>query len=55
MRSYRWKSKGRRRAQFIDDLDFGPNLLYAEIVESPHAHALIKKIDISKAEKYRAW
>lgn len=39
-------------AQFIDDLDFGSNLLYAEIVESPHAHALIKKIDISKAEKY---
>lgn len=39
-------------AQFIDDIDFGPNLLYAEIIESPHAHARIKKIDISKAEKF---
>jgi CO/xanthine dehydrogenase Mo-binding subunit len=38
-------------AQFIDDIDFGPNLLYAEIIESPYPHALIKKIDISKAEK----
>jgi len=38
-------------AQFIDDLDFGRNLLYAAIVESPHPHALIKKIDTSKAEK----
>jgi CO/xanthine dehydrogenase Mo-binding subunit len=38
-------------AQFIDDLDFGRNLLFAEIVESPHPHALIKKIDTSKAEK----
>lgn len=38
-------------AQFVDDLDFGPNLLYAEIVESPYAHALINKIDTSEAEK----
>ena len=22
-------------AQYVDDLDFGPNLLHAEIVESP--------------------
>ncbi len=38
-------------AKYVDDIDFGPNLLYAEIVESPYAHALIKKIDSSKAEK----
>lgn len=38
-------------ATFVDDIDFGPDLLYAEIVESPHAHALIEKIDASQAEK----
>lgn len=38
-------------AQFIDDLDFGPNLLYAEVVESKFAHALISSIDTSEAEK----
>jgi CO/xanthine dehydrogenase Mo-binding subunit len=38
-------------AQFIDDIDFGPNLLYAEIIESPHPHAIIRKIDKTKAEK----
>jgi CO/xanthine dehydrogenase Mo-binding subunit len=38
-------------AVFVDDIDFGPNLLHAEIVESPHAHALIKKVDTSEAEK----
>lgn len=38
-------------AQYVDDLEFGPDLLYAEVVESPHPHALIKKIDTSRAEK----
>ncbi len=38
-------------ARYVDDLDFGPNLLYAEIVESPYPHALIKSIDTSEAEK----
>ena len=38
-------------ARYVDDLDFGPDLLYAEIVESPHAHALITGIDISAAER----
>ena len=37
-------------AQFVDDIDFGPDLLHAAIVESPHAHALIKGIDTSEAE-----
>ncbi len=38
-------------AHYIDDLDFGPSLLHAHIVESPHAHAVIKKIDTSEAAK----
>ncbi|HRS53497.1 MAG TPA: xanthine dehydrogenase family protein molybdopterin-binding subunit [Bacteroidales bacterium] len=38
-------------AIYTDDIEFGPNLLYAEIVESTHAHAIIKKIDTSEAEK----
>ena len=37
--------------RFVDDLDFGPGLLYAAIVESPHAHALIEHIDTCRAEK----
>lgn len=38
-------------AQFTDDLDFGRNLLFAEVVESPYAHALINNIDASEALK----
>lgn len=38
-------------ARYVDDLDFGPNLLHAEIVESPYAHAEILGIDTSRAEK----
>ncbi|MFC1521594.1 xanthine dehydrogenase family protein molybdopterin-binding subunit [Elusimicrobiota bacterium] len=38
-------------AIFVDDMDFGPSLLHAEIVESPYAHARIKKIDITAAEQ----
>ncbi len=38
-------------ARYADDLEFGPNLLFAEIVESTQAHALIKSIDTSAAEK----
>jgi len=38
-------------AVFVDDIDFGPDLLHAEIVESPHAHALIRNIDTTVAEK----
>ncbi|MCM2324039.1 MAG: xanthine dehydrogenase family protein molybdopterin-binding subunit [Oligoflexia bacterium] len=38
-------------AQYVDDLEFGPGLLYAAIVESPHAYARIKKIDPSAALK----
>ena len=38
-------------ARYVDDLDFGPNLLHAVVVESPHAHALIKSIDTTAAAK----
>jgi CO/xanthine dehydrogenase Mo-binding subunit len=36
-------------AVFVDDIDFGPDLLHAAIVESPHAHARILSIDTSEA------
>jgi carbon-monoxide dehydrogenase large subunit len=39
-------------AVFVDDIDFGPGLLHAEIVESPHAHALIESIDAREAEAF---
>lgn len=35
---------------YADDLQFGNALLYARIKRSPHPHALIKRIDVSKAE-----
>jgi carbon-monoxide dehydrogenase large subunit len=38
-------------AKFADDLDFGPDLLYAAIVQSPHAHARIRGIDASAASR----
>ncbi|MBD3348635.1 MAG: molybdopterin-dependent oxidoreductase [Candidatus Eisenbacteria bacterium] len=37
-------------ATFVDDIDFGPGLLHAAVVESPHAHARILSIDKSEAE-----
>lgn len=37
-------------ALFADDIQFGPGLLYARIKRSPHPHAMIKKIDVSKAK-----
>jgi CO/xanthine dehydrogenase Mo-binding subunit len=43
------REKATGSAIFADDYQFGPNLLHARIVRSPHAHALIKKIDVSKA------
>ena len=36
-------------ALFADDLQFGPNMLYARIKRSPHPHARILKIDASQA------
>src|SRR5512138_201976 len=37
-------------AVYTDDLQFGNALLHARIKRSPHPHALIKKIDVTKAE-----
>ncbi len=37
-------------AVFADDFQFGNALLHARIKRSPHPHALIKKLDISKAQ-----
>ena len=37
-------------AQFVDDFEFGPDLLHAAMVESPHAHARILGIDTTEAE-----
>ncbi len=45
------KEKVTGAALYTDDLEFGPDLLYAEIVESTHAHAFIKNIDTSRAEE----
>ena len=36
-------------AVFADDMQFGPGLHYGRLVRSPYAHALIKRIDVSKA------
>ena len=36
-------------AQFADDIQFGPGLLYARILRSPHPHALIKRLDVTAA------
>ena len=38
-------------AEFVDDIQFGPNLLHSRLVRSPYPHALIKKVDTSRAEK----
>jgi len=38
-------------ALYTDDLEFGPDLLYAEVVEGPHAHAMINSIRIAEALK----
>jgi CO/xanthine dehydrogenase Mo-binding subunit len=45
------KEKVSGAALFTDDLEFGPDLLYADIVEGPHAHAMINSIDVSEALK----
>ncbi len=43
------KEKLTGAAQFTEDIDFGPDLLFAEIVESVHAHAIITGIDTDEA------
>jgi CO/xanthine dehydrogenase Mo-binding subunit len=44
------REKATGAAIFTDDFQFGPGLLYARIKRSPHPHALIKSIDVSKAK-----
>lgn len=36
-------------ATYVDDMQFGPNLLWGALKRSPIAHGLIKQIDVSKA------
>ncbi|HEX7973617.1 MAG TPA: xanthine dehydrogenase family protein molybdopterin-binding subunit [Anaerolineales bacterium] len=43
------REKATGAAQFADDLQFGPGLLFARIKRSPQPHALLKRIDVSKA------
>ena len=38
-------------AIYTDDIQFGNGLLYARVKRSPHPHALIKKIDVSRAKE----
>src|SRR5512147_161494 len=38
-------------AIFADDIQFGPGMLYARIVRSPHPHALIKSINLELARQ----
>jgi xanthine dehydrogenase molybdenum-binding subunit len=42
----------RGKAMFIDDLKI-PGMLHAKVLRSPHPHALIKKIDASRAKKIK--
>src|SRR5512136_1463827 len=37
-------------AIFAEDIQFGPGMLYARIVRSPHPHALIKSINVERAK-----
>jgi len=37
-------------AVYTDDMQFGSKLLYARVKRSPYPHALIKKVDVSKAQ-----
>lgn len=38
-------------AVYVDDIQFGPSLLYSRLVRSPHPHALIKWINTKKAQE----
>ena len=46
--------KASGRAQYIDDIALKirfPGMLYAKVLRSPYAHAMIKRLDLSKVEK----
>ena len=40
------------KAKFLNDIKL-PDMLHGKVLRSPHAHALIRKIDKSRAEKLR--
>ncbi|MEW5912148.1 MAG: molybdopterin cofactor-binding domain-containing protein [Thermodesulfobacteriota bacterium] len=44
--------KATGRARFADDLNL-PGQLYGALLQSPHAHALIKRIDASRAKRLK--
>ncbi|MEA1973301.1 MAG: xanthine dehydrogenase family protein molybdopterin-binding subunit, partial [Candidatus Cloacimonadota bacterium] len=46
------KEKISGATRYTEDIEFGPDLHFAAIVESTEAHANILSIDISEAEKY---
>ncbi len=46
------KEKISGATRYTDDLEFGPNLHFAAIVESTEAHAKILSIDTTEAEKF---
>ena len=39
----------RGKGRYIDDLPVSPHTLNAAILRSPHAHALVRNIDVSAA------
>lgn len=48
------QEKASGRVEYIDDIALKrrfPDMLYARVLRSPYAHARIKRIDLSKAEK----
>ncbi|MFZ1240102.1 MAG: xanthine dehydrogenase family protein molybdopterin-binding subunit [Anaerolineae bacterium] len=44
------RSKVTGAAQYVDDMQFGPNLLYGLLKRSERPHALITRLDVSKAQ-----
>jgi len=48
------REKASGRAEYLDDVALGirfPGMLHAKILQSPHPHARIKRLDIAQAEK----
>ncbi len=37
--------------KYVEDIDMPQNLLHVKVLGSPHAHAIIKKIDVEEAKK----
>ncbi|GAB6156441.1 xanthine dehydrogenase family protein molybdopterin-binding subunit [Desulfosporosinus burensis] len=41
------------KTKYVDDIRFPKDMLHAKVLRSPHAHAIIKKIDKKKAEQLK--